>query len=743
MRTDVKRRAEVFLFTATVFTGAFLLFSVQPLLAKAVLPQLGGSPSVWNVCLMTYQVLLLCGYAYACAAQWKPKGQGVVQTVMILGALAVLPVGVGTLDAASPSVSAELAAALLAGAGLPFFLLSAMSPLLQVWYGRPDPRRSPYFLYAVSNLGSLCALISYPFLIEPYLSIARQDDIWSFLFAGYAVLLLMCLFISRPAETPKARPMEKTPLSRLLYWTALAFVPCSLMMGVTAYVTMDVSPAPLFWIIPLALYLFSYVLAFSPWNRRVLGIALKMQPAAVILFIIMFLLSFMPQRLIVPHLFVFYIMSQTCLGFLSESRPEPGRLTVFYFCLAAGGALAGVFNGVIAPLIFSDYFEYAVVFLCALLLQPGPVFKGRSMQDIWRDFAYPLFVFFLSFALFAAAHSSADFEQQTAELLLLAMIGAFMTAARAYPLRYALMGAALVFFGSYVFAPRNPQSFFNARLLQERSFFGVSRVIRHESPLGTQKILFHGRTMHGLQFVSPKLRNIPQAYYAPSSGAGSVFRTFASEAAGWRIGVVGLGTGALSAYALPGQKWTYFEIDSGVAKLSRGMAPLFTYVRDHTPDAEIKIGDGRVLLAREKQPFNLIVLDAFSSDAVPTHLMTQEAVALYLKHLTPDGMLLFHISNRLLDLEHVLSAAARKSGLHGAVYVSGNPPYGTKTYWAVLTPSAKTLEVLRKADSGWQDLPEARPENLWTDDYANVTGVARRGRRSVSRAREEMKKLDF
>lgn len=318
-----------------------------------------------------------------------------------------------------------------------------------------------------------------------------------------------------------------------------------------------------------------------------------------------------------------------------------------------------------------------------------------------------------------------------------------MTATRAYPLRYALMGAALVFFGSYVFAPRNPHSFFNARLLQERSFFGVTRVIRHESPLGTQKILFHGRTLHGLQFVSPKLRKIPQTYYAPSSGAGSVFRAFDSESAGWRVGVVGLGTGALSAYALPGQKWTYFEIDSGVAKLSRGMAPVFTYVRDHTPDAEIKIGDGRVLLAREKQPFNLIVLDAFSSDAVPTHLMTREAVALYLKRLTPDGILLFHISNRLLDLDRVLSAAARELGLYGALYISDNPPYGTKTYWAVLTPSAQTLETLRHADAGWRDLPEPRLKNLWTDDYANVTGVVRKGRRSVSRAREEMKKLDF
>ena len=743
MRTDVKRRAEVFLFTATVFMGAFLLFSVQPLLAKAVLPQLGGSPSVWNVCMMTYQVLLLCGYAYACAVQRKPKGQGVVQVVMILGALALLPVGIGALDAASPSVNAELIGALLAGAGLPFFLLSAMSPLLQVWYGRLEPRQSPYFLYAVSNLGSLCALISYPFLVEPHLSVARQEDVWSFGFAGYTLLLFICLFISRPAETPESRPAAKTPFARLFYWTALAFAPCSLMMGVTTYVTTDVSPTPLFWIIPLALYLFSYVLAFSPWNRRVLDLVLKMQPAAAVLFIIMFLLSFMPQRLIVPHLFVFYVMSQTCLGLLSESRPEPGRLTVFYFCTAIGGALAGVFNGLVAPLIFSDYFEYAVVFLFALLLRPGSVFKGRSMQDIWRDFAYPLFVFFLSFALFAVAHSSDDFEQELAELLVLAMVGAFMTATRAYPLRYALMGAALVFFGSYVFAPRNPHSFFNARLLQERSFFGVTRVIRHESPLGTQKILFHGRTLHGLQFVSPKLRKIPQTYYAPSSGAGSVFRAFDSESAGWRVGVVGLGTGALSAYALPGQKWTYFEIDSGVAKLSRGMAPVFTYVRDHTPDAEIKIGDGRVLLAREKQPFNLIVLDAFSSDAVPTHLMTREAVALYLKRLTPDGILLFHISNRLLDLDRVLSAAARELGLYGALYISDNPPYGTKTYWAVLTPSAQTLETLRHADAGWRDLPEPRLKNLWTDDYANVTGVVRKGRRSVSRAREEMKKLDF
>lgn len=722
MPMELKNRTATFLFMIAIFTGSFLLFSIQPLLAKAILPQLGGAPSVWNVCMMTYQILLLAGYFYAYTAQRWKRFQPFVQGVFLLAALISLPIGIKSIDFSTSSPSAGLVLALLCGAGLPFFLLSAMSPLLQVWFSRLKP--NPYFLYSISNLGSLTALVSYPFLIEPFFSVVKQKNLWSVLFVLYAVLLCACYVSSRKtAEEKEAQASssgERPPLKRLAYWVLLAFVPSSLMLGVTTHISMDVSPTPLFWIAPLAIYLMTYILAFSRFNKNILSVVLSLQSMAVILFLSLYVLSFVSDRLVIVHLVIFFIMAQVCHSTLAENKPAASQLTLFYLMVAVGGALGGIFNGLLAPVIFNDYYEYIVVFILALLLRPGKIISGRSMQEIWRDFAYPLAVFFLAFGLYAMAYKAGTFNKTYEEVAVFLLIGGLLPPIKNYPVRYAMMAIVLVFFGSYVFAPKNIHSVFRSKIFQERNFFGVVRVVENKGISGKDILLYNGTIIHGMQFQQRELRNIPRLYYSTVTGLASTFKIFENQSADWRVGVVGLGIGATAFYAKPTQNWVFFEIDETVAKLSEGLFPVFTFLETFTPDAEIVIGDGRVSLSKETKPFNLITLDAFSSDAIPTHLLTKEAVETYMQHLTPEGILLVHITNKYLSLNGVLSAIADDLGLYGAEYVSMYTLENIPVSWVAISRSKETINTLKAGDEAWTDLPSASKKFLWTDDYANI-----------------------
>lgn len=729
----LRQNALFFFFSAVLFAGAFLLFSVQPMTAKVLLPQLGGSPSVWNVCMLAYQTLLLAGYA--CAVFVQKSGRPLIfpQILLICAALAVLPVGTAAFFPSVEHPSRDLLRFLISDVGLPFFALSALSPLLQVRYVRSGGK-NPYALYAFSNAGSLFALLAYPLLIEPSVSLKAQQSLWSAGFAVYAVCACLCLFASRKAASSENADKEEkvsVPFSKAAFWVAAAFVPSSLMLGVTTYITVDMPPSPLLWSAPLALYLTAFILAFSKWNKAVLSVFLRLRPPAVIVFITMYVLSFLSHRMALPHLAVSYVMMQVCLSVLAESKPKSGALSLFYLCVAAGGALGGVFNGAVAPVIFDSYVEYGLMFLAALLFSPRRAGETRSAQDVWRDFALPLGIFFLSFGLLAFAHLSGYFNERIAGIIVILMIGGLMSATARDPLRCALTGGVLILFGSYVYSPQNPYSVFHAKLLQERNFFGVTHVRKEHSSKGVRTVLFSGTTLHGLQYASPDKKRVPQLYYAPSTGAGSALR-LAARRGDKNVAVIGMGAAALSAYAAKDQKWTYFEIDPLIASLNKGRHPLFSYFRDFTPDAEVKIGDGRVLLSREKGKFDVIVSDAFSSDSVPTHLLTKEALKTFSERLTPDGLILFHASNRLLDLPAVLSAGAKASGLKGLEHVSPNPEDGSPVVWVALTPSAKTAEALKRASELWKPLPEADAGLLWTDDYADVRAAVKRNRKLPS-----------
>lgn len=724
------------LFSATVFLGAFLLFSVQPMAAKEMLPQLGGSPSVWNVCMLTFQTLLLAGYAYAVFVQKSRKPMAALQILLLCGALFVLP-SAGTSFALSPEhPSFDLIAALIRRIGLPFFVLAGMSTLLQVWFAQTGAK-DPYRLYSFSNAGSLAALALFPIFIEPNVPPETQRMLWSAGFAAYGVLVCLCLFAGgrlKSGENVSNGGAEKVSFSKAAFWTAASFVPCSLMLGVTTYITTDLSPSPLLWNVPLALYLLAFVLAFSKWGKSVLNLFLLLRPAAVIAFITMYVLSFLSHRMALPHLAVSFVMMQVCLGVLAQSRPKSGNLSVFYFCVALGGALGGVFNGLAAPLIFNTYAEYGLMFLAALSFAPAQTGEKRSAQDIWRDFAIPLGIFFLSFGLLAFAHMSGAFNERIAGIVVILMIGSLMSATARDPLRCALTGGVLILFGSYVYSGQNPYSVFHAKILQERNFFGVTSVRKEQSAKGLRTLLFHGTTLHGVQYAGAGAKDEPRLYYAPSSGVGNALLT-AAKRGDKNIAVVGMGAATLSAYARKDQKWTYYEIDPLIVSLSAGRRPVFSYFKDHTPDAEIKIGDGRVLLAKENKKFDVIVLDAFSSDAVPSHLLTKEALETYVSRLSPKGMILFHASNRILDLPSVLSAGASALNLTGLQFVSKNPEDGSSVVWTALTPSKETAALLRSSSPLWRSLPKVSGDLLWTDAYADIPAAMKKNRRLPARNR--------
>ena len=710
-------------YACAVFCSAFLLFLVQPVFSRMVLPLLGGSPAVWNTCMLFFQAALLGGYLYAhLTTRWlRPRAQAILHLALMAAAAIVLPVSVaGAAPDGEASPIAWLLLLMATTVGLPFFVLSGTGPILQRWFsetGHPGAA-NPYWLYAASNLGSMLALVGYPVLMEPTLRLAEQSRVWALGYGALAVLLAACavaVWRARPVHVREAA--APVPLRERAVWVGLAFVPSSMLLGVTTYVTTDLTPVPLLWVVPLALYLLSFTLVFAPRTLVPHEWMVWVQPSFLAMAVMMLLQGWLrePQLAVPLHLAALFATAMVCHGELSRRRPPAARLTEFYLWISVGGVLGGIFNVLLAPLLFTRVYEYPLLLGLACLARPWP--EGGST---WRRHL-------------AAAAQAGIFgvillylaRRDVNELPTLVIVP--LATATIYLLALGLQRTPLwlaVCLGTILLAHIRVEVMSPNTLFTRRTFFGHYRV--YVNPVGGgYSVLGHGSTLHGAQSLTRERTAEPLTYYVRNGPLGDIFASRPVMARGARVAVVGLGTGTTAAYAQRGEQWTFYEIDPGIVDIARG-GRYFTYLRNAEAPVKIVIGDARLSLAKAPRgAYDLILLDAFSSDAVPIHLLTREALATYLERLAPGGRIAYHVSNRYLDLESVIGGLARERGL--AARVGTGPESQPERYeqfssWVLVARAERDLVVSGRR---WRE-PEVRPGlRPWTDDYSSVLSVFR------------------
>ena len=693
--------------------------------AKMLLPGYGGTPAVWNTSMVFFQAVLLLGYGYAHLSYRKlgPRVQPIVHLVL-LGAVALtLPIAFG-LPRTGVSPSLSLLAQLAAGVGLPFFVVSAGAPLLQRWFAASGGK-DPYFLYAASNAASLLALLAYPIVLEPLLRLGEQSRLWMFGFLALGALYVPCAFlvlkIHRTEAPPEPVPAAENPTAAtILRWIALAFVPSSLMLGVTTYLTTNLASAPLLWIIPLSLYLLTFVIAFSSRRKpsaAILGRVVAMLMAPMVLVIV---LEATEPILALGglHLLLFFLGALMCHTRLHETRPDPSHLTAFYFWISVGGVLGGAFNALLAPVVFKSLAEYPIALVALVALIP----REKSVDRNWLDFAVPVAIGVLTGGAVFLAESMgmALGPGRTALTLGLPALVCFAFAER--PLRYGLALGAV-----FLAARFSGVGATGELLLTERSFFGVHRVVKTEQ--GRFRDLLHGNTIHGRQSTDPSQVGEPLTYYHRTGPIGQAFETLQPENRAQKVGLVGMGVGSLASYGREGDHFTFYEIDPEVVYIARDSG-LFSYIPSSRAKVDVVLGDARLSLTTAPDgAYDLLVLDAFSSDAIPTHLLTVEALNLYRSKIGEQGVIAFHISNRYLELKPVLAAAAKKLGMaalaqdDGSVTDEQMKETGKfRSTWVLLAPNQKALEVFQRHVE-WSPLEAEPGDQAWTDDFSNIVGA--------------------
>ena len=731
-RQAVARRLEPLLYAATLFVSALLLFSIQPMFAKMVLPKLGGAPAVWSVAMVFFQTVLLAGYGYAYVLNrlLSPRWAAMFHLLLLGITAMMLPIAIAPGWGVPPQdgTTLWLFGLFAVSIGLPFFTLSASAPLLQSWFASSGHKQAgnPYVLYAASNLGSFAALFAYPVIIEPFLTLKTQTAAWSIGFALLAVLLSFVGLLTARALPAAVQAEAVGDVSANVFermrWIALAAVPSGLVIAVTAYLTTDIAAAPFLWVVPLAIYLLTFVAVFRerPWIAHanvVRFVPFAVAPLAVSLIggeKVFWLTS------IALNLVVFALLTLMCHGELYARRPSPRRLTEFYLCTSFGGVIGGGFAGLLAPQIFNGNYEYPILIALALLCMPGLV-TGGSRKALTE--AAPWLV--ASAALALVWYVTRFQPSATLELpfqVLLALLAAAMLFQRQRPMRF----FGLVILSFSVTALWRPGI---APIETARSFFGVHKVAEVND--GRARLLYHGTTIHGAQ----RLRNddgtpvsgplLPQTYYYPGGPfAEAIGAVRAARGSLNHVAVVGLGTGTLACHSKGNEHWTFFEIDPEVIRIARDPRR-FEFLSRCAPESPVIAGDARLTLEASADRYDLIVLDAFSSDTIPVHLLTREAVAGYLSKLSPHGVLLLHISNRHLDLTPVVAKVAQSLGL--AAFVREDRSAGDLL--TTLKADARLVVLTRDAaDAGsvagnWAPLRPDQSSALWTDDYSNILGV--------------------
>ncbi|HEV2948382.1 MAG TPA: fused MFS/spermidine synthase [Gemmataceae bacterium] len=818
-----------FLFAVTLFISAALLFLIEPMIAKMILPRFGGTPAVWITCMVFFQAALLAGYGYAhLATKWLGlRRQAGLHVLWLLLPAVSLPIGVaaGWSPQGEENPTWLLLGLLIVSIGLPFFVVATSAPLLQKWFaGTGHPAgRDPYFLYAASNLGSMLALLSYPVLVEPNLTLSLQGKIWAVGYGLLAILTLACIWVvykSPDVVYAEAKTTEEMSTNwghleneltwpRRLRWVALAFVPSSLMLGLTTYLSTDIAPIPLIWVIPLALYLLSFILVFSRLPWWIHSAFRWSMPVLVLVLIFMMMSGIRPSyvKMIPVHLGVFFVVAMACHGELARTRPSPLHLTEFYLWMSLGGVLGGLFNALVAPTIFQSVQEYPLAMILACMLMPGPSWTENHLLSRVLDVAVPLVVAGLAWGMFyffdlesgkkllgglergwqwfASLLGDKDSSISIYDIENILQFGIPIVICYACiprPFRCGLAAGALLLARAYY------PGFYTDLLKQDRNFFGVLRVDLERKkvtiPAGendddrnrdnkykntlTFHELLNGTTLHGSQLVfsdqyavlshlpmlaadSPAgalvlhsagqeywsdLLRQPISYYHSTGPVADLFRAFSGPWKKKELAFIGLGTGTLLSYGETGQKITVYEINPAVVRIAEN-PEYFTFASqcraDPWPDGRrfrLVMGDARLSLEREPDGrYGIIMVDAFSSDAIPVHLITREAIELYLKKLAPHGIIALHISNRYLKLDPVTATLAKSLDLAGIIRsdeLSGDDDRRGKSSstWVLLARDENDLYPLTENPEWWSlsIIPEGP---LWTDDFSNIFRIFR------------------
>jgi hypothetical protein len=670
-------------FPVTIFLSAFLLFQVQPILGRILLPWFGGTPAVWSVCLLFFQAALLAGYAYAhwLGSRRSPRLQTWIHMALLAGSLAFLPV-IPTRPAITDSPSVRILMLLAASVGGPYFLLSSTTPLLQRWFSESSQGRLPWRLYALSNFGSFLALLSYPFLVEPYLRLRTQAWIWSGL---YAAFVFLCGWVAWKIHSQRVgirdvygQDSPSPTIWTILFWLGLAAAGSTLLLATTNIITQDVAVSPFLWIAPLSLYLLTFVLAFESdrWYPRLFfAIAAGiLAPVACGLAYVAIGVALWIQ--LGGYLATLFALCMVCNGELRHARPEPRHLTLFYLTIAAGGVLGGIFVALIAPRVFTEFNEYPIGLAAACLLG----LLGWLRSGAW------------------ALWTKSNFAVR---IPIMALLLGGLSAVATVSLADAHPAAA-----------------------SWRNFYGILRVTdlsdsKGASP-GRMRVLTHGRIKHGSQYLEQAKRDQPTSYYGPHSGVAIALNALPEGPR--RIAVIGLGTGTMAAWGRPGDLIRFYEINPLVETIA---TTWFTFLPDSKAQTQVVPGDARVRMEPEMSVFDLIVVDAFSGDAIPMHLLTAEAAEIYKRRLAPGGLLLFHISNRSLNLEPVTRGLAQHLNWNAVqILARDNPSTGEDgSNWVILTENLELLQKIAQSapQIGWTE-PGRKPI-LWTDDFASLWHV--------------------
>ncbi len=676
------------LYATTIFLSAFLLFLLQPVIAKEILPWFGGSAAVWTTCLVFFQLALLAGYGYAdwLVRRWRADRAMRLHIILLIAAVALLPIvpAAHWKPVGDENPSWLILGLMLATIGLPYFMLSSTSPLMQAWFAQRFPGRSPYRLFALSNFASLLALIAYPFAIEPWIPTHTQAMSWSLAFAAFALLCAGAAYYTLRSLAPSARalPMvqpsatasvrEPRPTTgRQLLWVALAATGSLLLLAVTNHITENVAAVPLLWVIPLSIYLSTFILCFdsSRWYQREFFLAL----VAALLGVMAWTLA--DDRVTHELALQFGVFCaglfgacMFCHGELARLKPAPRHLTRFYLMVALGGAIGSTLVGIVAPMVLPASFELAFgLVLCAVLLA---------------------------------------------------------TRVRGTPPVYAVLAAAalVVTIGAGGYAIRD---FYASTIYATRNFYGVLRVQESGSGTSPRRALIHGTILHGNQYLSPGMSTQPTTYYTQTSGIGLVLETLNPRLQPLKVGMIGLGTGTLAAYGAKGDVFRIYDINPAVIRIAN---EFFTYVHDSDATVETPLGDARLNLEREApQQFDVLAIDAFSSDAIPVHLITSEAMGIYLRHMKPDGVIAFHVTNRFLDLVPVVDALAKAHGLQD-IWIADEAEgdsLGSRSDWVLVSANTKLLAMPAIAKRAKPIVPRD-DWRLWTDDFNNILQVLKR-----------------
>lgn len=706
----------LWVFSAALFLSASLMFALQPMAGKMLLPIVGGAPAGWITAMAFFQTALLAGYYLAhLLSRWNPRVQTVVYLAGMAGASYFLPMALPA--DAQASNAADVFLLLAKTAGLPFVFLAATSSTLQRLFSATDhpSAKDPYFLYAASNLGSLAGLFCYPFFLEPLMGLGAQAGAFFYTHIVIALLAVACLLLSgNTKEQPCEKSMAASSCGERMRWILLSFIPSSLLLGVTTHITTDIFSAPLLWVLPLAIYIGTFIAAFAQRQFFALSGIQRLHLPAVALSIAVVLLFNASIRVsfnaVLLHLAAFGITALLCHKLLAAARPDKSRLTEFYLMIALGGALGGLLNAFVIPVVLDRLIEYPLLLSLSILINPAFREKISYKTAVLAGAGGVSLIFLISLV-----RAEADALTGTlAGLMNGSILAADMCLLTALILpsmhpKTALAGTLSVLLAMEFIAPKNI-------LLAERNFFGVVKVFEMPQKINNKdyiaKYMYHGTTTHGFQIQSAEFEKTPTAYFTRTGPVGQVFEALAPK----KILVTGLGAGTINCYKTPENEITFIEIDPAVIKIAQKQ---FTYLST-CGMPRIITGDGRLALAKLEEKFDLIIIDAFSSDTIPTHLITTEALKIYADHLTLNGVMIFNLSNRYINLWYSLITTAANAGLDSRFIldIELDEPYAAYSQWLAVAPDNNRLKPLEKL--GWIAIPPSKDLRPWTDDYTNL-----------------------